>query len=273
MRIVRVMVKTGINKVRITGGEPLTRADLEQILAGISSIEGIVDVPMTTNAIGLAGRLESLCQAGLTRLNISLDSLVPEKYRRITGSDSLRDVLAGIETAVKMGIQVKINSVLIRGINDDEIDSLIDLSRDLPVSVRFIEMMPIGNYAAYNRRQVIFSDEILAARPDLIPVETGDGSVAMLFRKAGYRGTVGLISSISHQFCLSCNRLRLTSDGKLKPCLGRNMEIDMLPVVRNRSSSDEELEAIIREAIRCKPDRHTFSSGEHSARDMRAIGG
>lgn len=273
VRMVRIMVKLGINKVRITGGEPLIRMDLEQIFSGITAIDGISDVPMTTNAIGLSARLDGLCNAGLTRLNISLDSLIPEKYQKITGSDSLPEVLRGIEAAVKKGIRVKINSVLIRGINDDEVDSLIDLGKNQPVSIRFIEMMPIGKYAIYHQDRVILNKEILAGRPQLIPVKDDSGGVAEVFQKPGYLGTVGFISSLSHQFCPSCSRIRLTSDGKLKPCLGRNNETDVLPVLRDKTSTDEILESIIRDVILSKPDGHHFNNGESPARNMRATGG
>ncbi|MHC1771628.1 MAG: GTP 3',8-cyclase MoaA [Flexilinea sp.] len=197
VRMVRIMVKLGINKVRITGGEPLIRMDLEQILSGITAINGISDVPMTTNAIGLSARLNGLCDAGLTRLNISLDSLIPEKYQKITGSDSLPEVLRGIDIAVKKGVSVKINSVLIRGINDDEVDSLIDLGKNQPISIRFIEMMPIGKYAVYHQDRVILNKEILADRPGLIRLMDDSGSVAEVYQKPGYQGTVGFISSLS----------------------------------------------------------------------------
>ena len=249
VRMVRIMVKLGINKVRITGGEPLIRMDLEQILSGITAINGISDVPMTTNAIGLSARLNGLCDAGLTRLNISLDSLIPEKYQKITGSDSLPEVLRGIDIAVKKEVSVKINSVLIRGINDDEVDSLIDLGKNQPISIRFIEMMPIGKYAVYHQDRVILNKEILADRPELIPLMDDSGSVAEVYQKPGYQGTVGFISSLSHRFCPSCNRIRLTSDGKLKPCLGRNDEIDILSALRDKNSTDEILKSIIHDAI------------------------
>ncbi len=270
IRIVRILADLGITKVRITGGEPLRRKDLEQIIAGISSIKGITDIPMTTNAIGLADRISDLKKAGLSRVNISLDSLKPERYARITGSNALSEVLKGIEAGISEGMNVKINTVLMKGINDDEADDLIALGKKWPVSVRFIEMMPIGNFAASHQKETVLNTEILASHPQLIPVRNNSCGVASVYQMPGYLGTVGFISSISHRFCSSCNRIRITSDGKIKPCLGNNDETDLLPLFK---LSDERLKEMIQNAILLKPAGHHFGESVVLDRNMRETGG
>lgn len=269
IRVVRIMAGLGIQKVRLTGGEPLIRQDLEQIIAGIAAIGTIQDIPMTTNATRLAGRLDGLTAAGLTRLNISLDTLRPDRYKQITGSDALSTVLEGIEAALDKGLNVKINAVLVRGLNDDEVDDLIALGKNKNLSIRFIEMMPIGNYAEHHVSERILNTELLASHPMLKAIGKDSGGVAEVYRMPGYIGTVGFISALSHQFCSSCNRIRLTCDGKIKPCLGNNGETDILPILRGGG----DLEACIRDAIFHKPAGHHFQNPEGLARDMRATGG
>lgn len=270
IRVVRTMAGLGINKVRITGGEPLQRTDLEEIISGISSIGSVHDIPMTTNAIGLTKRIHELCEAGLTRLNISLDTLSPEKYAKITGCDALEDVLESIDYALDLGINVKVNAVLIKGLNDNEVDDLIALGKDRKISVRFIEMMPIGLYAEHNRDKAVYNTEILSRHHELIPMGYESGGVSEVYQMPGYVGTVGLISSVSHAFCSSCNRIRLTSDGKIKPCLGNNGEFDIVPALRD---GEGDLETIIYDGIYGKPRGHNFGNETGLTRNMRATGG
>jgi cyclic pyranopterin phosphate synthase len=268
--IVREMAKLGISKVRITGGEPLMRQDLETLIAGISSIDGIQDIPMTTNGVGLAQRLPGLLAAKLTRINFSLDSLNPSRYHKITGRDTFHSTWEAITTALSMGVNIKINAVLMRGINDDEIDDFIALARDYPLEFRFIELMPIGRFGENNQDKVVKGDEILAARPYLKPVGIGAGGVASLYAGDGFKGKIGLISPVSHAFCLDCNRVRLTSDGHLKMCLGNNGEADLLSVLRNEP---HKLSQLIRDTIYHKPHGHEFQGNFISARSMQRIGG
>lgn len=272
-RIVRAFVQLGIRKVRITGGEPLVRSDIVTIVQNISALGSVEDIPMTTNGILLPGCVKQLKEAGLTRLNISLDTLRPDRFEKITGFDRLDDVLQGVKLALENHIPIKINAVLVRGINDGEIDDLIGLTRDMPIHVRFIELMPIGAFGENNKDKVVTGDEILIRRPDLIPLpERESGGVARMFYVKGYLGKVGLISPMSHQFCHDCNRMRVTSDGKLRPCLGNNGAVDLLPIVRE--GSDEQLLEAIEKAIYQKPKGHHFLEGEfQSDRNMNRIGG
>ena len=270
LAIVREMANIGIRKVRITGGEPLVRKDLEQIVAGIAATPGIDDIPMTTNGIGLAPRLRNLLRAGITRLNISLDSLRADRYAEITKYGSFEDVWAGIEEAIALGVNLKINVVLIRGVNDDEISDFIAIAKEKPVEVRFIELMPIGKYGQDNRDKVVAGVEILAAHPYLRQVGVGSSGVAELYTGDGFAGKVGLIRPVSHSFCDQCNRVRVTSDGKLKLCLGDNGEVDLMGVLH---SEPEKLGDVIRQAVYNKPNGHHFEDEYCSLRNMRQIGG
>lgn len=272
-RVVRAFVTLGIRKVRITGGEPLVRSDIVTIVQNISRMKQVQDIPMTTNGILLPGCIKQLKEAGLTRLNISLDTLRPDRFERITGFDRLNDVMRGLELALEYHIPVKINSVLVRGLNDDEIDDLIGLTKEMPIHVRFIELMPIGQFGQSNKDKVITGDEILQKRQDLIPLHRREsGGVAKMFYIQGHVGKVGLISPMSHQFCHDCNRMRVTSDGKLRPCLGDNGAVDLLPILRD--GSDEQLLEVIQRAIYEKPRGHHFLEGEfQSDRNMNRIGG
>jgi cyclic pyranopterin phosphate synthase len=225
---------------------------------------------MTTNGIGLAERLPGLLDAKLTRINFSLDTLKPGRYLRITGQDALDSVWEGVRAALGMGVHVKINAVLMKGINDDEIDDFIALAKDYPLEFRFIELMPIGQYGENHRRQIVKGDDILASRPYLKPAGAGAGGVARLYSAPGFKGKVGLISPVSHAFCSDCNRVRLTCDGRLKMCLGNNGEADLMPVLRG---NPHQLNSFIRDTIYRKPRGHQFQESFTSVRGMRQIGG
>jgi len=268
-RVVAVMASLGIRKIRVTGGEPLLRRDIVDIVRGVAKIPGIDEVPLTTNGIGLAKMIGPLKEAGLSRLNISLDSVNRETYRDITGKDKLDSVLLGIRVSIEMGVGVKVNCVLVRGINDGEIDDLVALAKDMPISVRFIELMPIGRFGEDNHDKVVRGDEILAKYPQLFPDGKDSGGVASVYRLPGHVGTLGLISPVTHKFCNECNRVRLTCDGRIKPCLGDNGEVDLLSVLRGGG----DLEGVIRQAIYNKPEGHNFSRGFSSKRSMGDIGG
>lgn len=271
-KIVGSMAKVGIRKVRITGGEPLTRTDVCEIIGRISKIRGIQDISMTTNGIQLDRMADKLKSAGLKRLNISLDSLDEDRFKHITGGGRLKDTLNGIEKALALGLNpVKINTVLIKGVNDDEIDDFIQLTRDRPLEVRFIELMPIGRFGEQNSDKIVYNSDIIRARPELIFSEDSlGGQPARYYSIAGYKGEIGFISPVSHKFCNSCNRIRLTCDGKIKPCLGNNGEVDITEVLRQ---NPDRLDALIKKIIYEKPEGHNFGSNFSSVRNMSMIGG
>lgn len=270
IEIARAFAALGGRKLRLTGGEPLLRADLEEIISGISAIGAYGDIAMTTNGRGLPDRIMNLKKAGLVRVNISLDSLKTEKYAALTGGGKLCEALSAIDAALEYGmLPVKINMVVIRGENDGEVDNIIALAKDRPLDVRFIELMPIGAYGeVYERR--IPNDEIIAARPYLKPLPQNPAQPSLDYTIEGYKGKIGFISAVSHKFCSGCNRVRVTSDGRLKPCLGNNLEIPLLPALRRGEAA---LENAMREAIFSKSAGHDFQNDYKSTRAMRRIGG
>ncbi|GHV60604.1 GTP 3',8-cyclase [Spirochaetia bacterium] len=269
-RIIGAMVSLGINKVRLTGGEPLMREDLEEVVGIFRRHRDVRDLSMTTNAQGLRSRARALKEAGLMRLNISLDSLRPDRYREITRGGDLGEVLAGIEAAADCGLgPIKLNCVTIRGKNDDEIDDFIALAREKPVDVRFIELMPMGASLPDDLR--IRSREILDARSDLHRINSAYyGEPAETYTGTAYKGTVGFISPISRRFCKECNRIRVTGDGKLRPCLGDNTERDLREALLR---GDGALRALIEDTVFHKPEGHHFKEGFVSQKTMNRIGG
>lgn len=271
-KVVRSMVNTGIKKIRITGGEPLLRRDIYEIISRISGIDGIEDISMTTNGIKLFKMVDELKAAGLGRLNISLDSLRPEKFKFITGGGDLKKTMDGIDRALDLGMTpVKINTVLIKGINDDEIDDLIELTKERPIEVRFIELMPMGSFGENNRDKIVHNDDLIAARSDLQYLERTDkGSPAVYYQMHGYTGKIGFISPMTHQFCSDCNRIRLTSDGKIRLCLGNNGEVSIREALNLKP---ENFNQIISQIIMDKPLGHYFGEGFSSSRKMNMIGG
>lgn len=271
LRIVRAMVRLGVTKVRLTGGEPMLRRDLLEIISGIRAIEGVEEITMTTNAQHLPGMSGQLRQAGLDRLNISVDSLRPERYEAMTGGGSLERVLTGIREALAAGFSpIKLNAVLLRGTNDDEVDDFFALTKDQAIYVRFIEYMPLGAEDHANLR--VTGDEILRAHAALVPAEPMyEGQPSRDYRLPGYVGRVGLINPVSHRFCGSCNRVRVMSDGMLRPCLGQNMEVSLKDALE--SGDDELLLETIRSAIWQKPKAHAFDEPFVSDKTMSRIGG
>lgn len=270
--IIMCMVNNGINRVRITGGEPLTRLDVCDIIKAVSKLPGIKDLSMTTNGIHLATMAKDLKKAGLMRLNISLDSLKGDKFKHITGGGRLEDVLKGIDEALKVGLTpIKINTVLIKGINDDEIDDFINLAKYDPIEVRFIELMPVGKFGDQNRDKIVYNTDIIASHPQLVLCEdNNENGPSQDYLMEGYKGKIGFISPMSHEFCGSCNRIRLTCDGKIKPCLGNNGEVDAIGILRN---NPEKLEELVKRVIYEKPEGHNFSKKFESDRSMNLIGG
>lgn len=259
-----------ITKLRITGGEPLVKKNIVSICRRAAAVEGISEVCLTTNGVLLEQLANPLREAGVSRLNISLDTLNAEKYTYITRTGQLRDALRGIETALDVGYdKIKINAVLIGGFNDGEIRDLAELTCKYPVDMRFIEMMPMYDSGDFSASSYIPYTRVLAELPELQTV-TQDGGVAKLYRLPGAQGNVGLISPVSAHFCGECNRIRLTADGKIKPCLHSGDEYSLKGLER------EAMKAVLREAIWNKPSWHGEMDAEHrsqAGRNMNEIGG
>ena len=271
LRITRAFASIGVNKVRLTGGEPMLRRDLLEIISGIRAIDGINEIVMTTNGQHLPGMSETLRAAGLNRLNISLDSLQRARYAEITGGGSLERVMTGIREALAAGFApLKLNVVLLRGVNSDEIADFIALTKDQPIHVRFIEYMPLGEADQAGLR--ITGDEILAQFPAMIPVEPDyAGQPARDYQLPGSIGRVGLINPMSHRFCAACNRVRVMSDGMLRPCLGSNEEYSLKEALEQ--ADDTALLRVINNAIAQKPETHCFDENFFAEKNMSRIGG
>lgn len=276
LRLAALFAQCGIDTVRITGGEPLVRRGVEQLTAGLKAIPGIRRVALTTNGVLLAQKLPALLAAGLDSVNISLDTLHPETFRRITGKDELAAVQNGIRAALASGIPVKLNCVPQAGVNEGEMETIAALAQEYPLQVRFIEMMPIGCGAGL---PCLSGPELLArlARrwPQLRPVSGaafGDGP-AVYYTAPGWQGSVGFIAAVHGKFCGSCNRVRLTSQGFLRPCLASETGTDLRALLRG-GASDEQLLQAIREAVFEKPREHHFEDRSMPAtRGMYQIGG
>ena len=270
VRIVYACADLGINRVRLTGGEPLLRRDIVQIVTGIRANSKIRDISLTTNAQMLAEYAAGLKQAGLDRVNISLDSLKPDVFHQMTGGD-LEKVKAGINASIEAGLNpIKINVVLVRGWNDLEVDDFIALTKDHALDVRFIEYMPIGE-GSQSENLRVDNSKILQEHPSLLPVPPRNpGQPSRDYQIPGYKGRVGFISPISHQFCADCNRIRVMSDGTLRTCLGQEQEISLVQAL---ADGDEALKEKIKIAVLTKSAGHNFRTAHLNARGMSKIGG
>lgn len=284
-RLVAIAAKHGIKSVRLTGGEPLVRKGVEDLVASLTTIEGIENISMTTNGVLLPKMAEDLKRAGLNRVNISLDTLDADQFREITRVGRLEDTLAGIDAALEVGFSpVKVNAVTVRRLDQDLL-GFAKLSIDRPLHVRFIEYMPIGQDAAsglagWGKEDVIPSKELLerinaeAMAEGMEPLAPADKNPlgwgpAKYMAFPGAQGTVGFISPLSRHFCSECNRLRLTADGKIRPCLFSDEEYDVREALR--TGDDARVAAVLMEALGAKPDEHHDKVG--TERNMSAIGG
>lgn len=278
IRLVKIFSELGVKKVRITGGEPLVRKNLPFLIANINKIEGIKDIALTTNGIYLLEKIVDLVHAGLKRVNISLDTLKPQRFEMITKVSGLKKVLEGIEKSLELGLNpVKINVVLIRGINDDEIIDFVKFAEKRPLHVRFIEYMPWGNVQSWGMDKVVTTQETMMIIEktfgSLTPIGSSSGGPSVNYRIEGIKGTIGFINPVSSHFCHSCNRIRLTADGKLRLCLFSNKEVDVKAVLRT-SKDDEKLKQFLQQSIALKPEGRDLS--EHiktHKREMNQIGG
>lgn len=270
-KLVREFVHAGIQKIRLTGGEPLVRSDIVEVVQRIGSVEGLKDFAMTTNGMYLKNIAPDLKKSGLKRVNISIDSLDEKKYEKITGGGNLKEVSAGIASAIEAGLlPVKLNVVLMKGVNDHEAGDFIELTRKNPIELRFIELMPAGQVVNWAREKFISVQAVLQAFPELIPDVNGESnSTAFFYRLSGAKGRIGFISAVSGKFCPDCSRLRLTADGKLKPCLHSNVEIDIKKPLREGG----DLKTVIFEAVKKKPLSHQLDSNIFVGRNMVNIGG
>jgi len=267
---VRAAARLGIRKIRITGGEPLVKKNIVSICRQTAAVDGIEDIGITTNGILLPQLAADLKNAGVKRVNLSLDTLNPEKYAHITRIGQIEDSLAGLHAALDAGFEkVKINAVLIGGFNDDEIADLAQLTRKYPVDMRFIEMMPMYDSGDFTEESFIPASRVLEVLPEAVPVPN-DGGVAKLYHLPGAQGNVGLIRPVSAHFCNECNRIRLTADGKIKTCLHCEDEYSI------KGMNLEEMTAQMRQAILAKPEWHGVLSHDHrshAGRNMNQIGG
>lgn len=258
----RIAVDAGVKKIRLTGGEPLVRKNVPRLIGMIRTITGIEDLSMTTNGILLEENAQHLADAGLTRVNISLDSLVAEKYRAITRGGSIASVFRGIEAAEKAGFApIKINMVPIRGLNDDEIQDFACLTMTSPYQVRFIEYMPFGLKEMWKPERFLSAEQIRSIVEEmepLVPANVTKSGPARYYTLKGAEGLIGFISPLSNHFCHECNRLRLTAEGKLRPCLFSENEIDLSPALR--SGDADEVRRLIELSVAMKPEQHALQA-------------
>ena len=279
LRLATLFAQCGIDTVRVTGGEPLVRKNVAQLVAGLKATPGIRRVTLTTNAVLLAEQLPALLDAGLDSVNISLDTLCPEVFRQITARDDFAAVQAGLQAALESGLPVKLNCVPQAGVNEGELEALAALAKDNAMQVRVIEMMPIG----YGAAMPCISGPELRARfarrwPELAPLSAaqehalGDGP-AVYYTVPGWQGSIGFIAAVHGKFCASCSRVRLTSQGFLRPCLASETGCDLRALLRS-GADDAQLLAAIRETIWAKPREHHFNDSSMPAtRGMYRIGG
>ncbi|RLC29710.1 MAG: GTP 3',8-cyclase MoaA [Deltaproteobacteria bacterium] len=279
LRLVRLCVRQGIRKVRLTGGEPLVRKGFIHFLKRLSRIKGLGEITLTTNGVLLKNFAADIRSCGICRINVSLDSLRPERFLRITGRDCYRQVWEGLDEAERVGFDpIKINVVAIKGVNDDEILDFANLALEKPYHIRFIELMPVGEQNAWRPERFLSIDEIyqeIQSVRDLIPIESGpDDGPAQRFRIKGGQGEIGLIGALSHHFCSVCNRLRLTPEGHLRGCLFSEQEMDLKTPLR-QGKNDDHILRLIELAIKNKPKNHGLIEygPRKCVRQMHSIGG
>jgi GTP 3',8-cyclase len=278
LRVVRLAVSLGMNKLRLTGGEPLVRRGILEFIQQLFLLDGLNEVRLTTNGVLLAEYAEKLYGAGVRHLNVSLDTLEREKFSRITGKDYFASVWRGLFAAKRLGFRIKVNVVAMRGVNDDEFIDFARLAVEQPFQIRFIEFMPVGEKSTWEKKQFISSEEIKGMISQVGTLEPfvkshGEGPARMykLHTHSGKTGAVGFISPISHHFCDQCNRLRLTSEGKLRACLLNDQETDLKLLLRT-GASDGEIIASIRQTIIDKPQGHHLLS-DVSLRERQSCSG
>ncbi|MDT8895193.1 GTP 3',8-cyclase MoaA [Halomonas sp. I1] len=263
--VARAFTELGVEKIRLTGGEPLVRRDIDRLVTDVGALPGLKDFAMTTNGAGLGKYASRLREGGLQRLNISIDSLDPERFRRLTRTGDLNKVIDGMRAAREAGFErIKLNAVILKGRNDDEVTSLVDFARREGVDISFIEEMPLGDVSDHSRAETYCSsDEVQALieqKYDLIPTTETTPGPSRYFRMPDSESRVGFISPHSHNFCSSCNRVRVTVEGRLLLCLGNEHSVDLRAVLRRHPGNIDELKKAIVAAMPLKPERHHFTT-------------
>lgn len=262
--LARAFVELGVEKIRLTGGEPLVRRDIGKLVDEIGALEGLKDFSMTTNGAGLARHAAQLKAAGMSRLNISLDSLDPERFKALTRTGDLNKVIAGIRAAREEGFRIKLNAVVLKGRNDHEVVPLVEFARQEGLDISFIEEMPLGQVSDHGRDETFCSSDDVQARIEtrypLIPTLEDSLGPARYFRMADSESRVGFISPHSHNFCSTCNRVRVTVEGRLLLCLGNEHSLDLRDIMRRYPGDIEPLKAAIIDAMHLKPERHHFTT-------------
>ncbi|MBR9772587.1 MULTISPECIES: GTP 3',8-cyclase MoaA [unclassified Halomonas] len=264
-QVAQAFTELGVEKIRLTGGEPLVRRNIEQLVSSIGALPGLRDFAMTTNGAGLRRHAEALRQGGMKRLNISLDSLDPERFRRLTRTGDLDKVLDGISAARQAGFErIKLNAVVLKGRNEDEVLDLVEFSRAEGLDISFIEEMPLGDVSDHSRAETYCSsDEVrerIEQRYPLMATTEATAGPSRYYRMEDSETRVGFISPHSHNFCASCNRVRVTVEGRLLLCLGNEHSVDLRAVLRRYPGDTEKLKAAIVEAMPLKPERHHFTT-------------
>ena len=278
-RVAQIVSRMGINRLRLTGGEPLMRKNLPVLIKMLNEVDGIDDIAMTTNAYFLKDQAQSLKDAGLKRLNVSLDALDPEKFRDVNRRDCLQSVLDGLDTARKVGFKsIKINAVAVRNFSETEIMSLIEMGRSDGFEIRFIEFMPLDSDKVWERDKVLFGHEIvnmIKENYDLVPIDNSlEIGPASEYNFADGKGKIGIITAVSKPFCDHCNRIRMTADGKLRTCLFSTKETNLKELIRS-GATDETIIETLKQAVLVKEPGHKINLDdfERPTRAMHAIGG
>ena len=278
-RVAQIVSRMGINRLRLTGGEPLMRKNLPVLIKMLNEVDGIDDIAMTTNAYFLKDQAQSLKDAGLKRLNVSLDALDPEKFRDVNRRDCLQSVLDGLDTARKVGFKsIKINAVAVRNFSETEIMSLIEMGRSDGFEIRFIEFMPLDSDKVWERDKVLFGHEIVNMIKDnyeLVPIDNSlEIGPASEYNFADGKGKIGIITAVSNPFCDHCNRIRMTADGKLRTCLFSTEETNLKELIRS-GATDQTITETIKQAVLVKEPGHKINLDdfERPTRAMHAIGG
>lgn len=278
-RLVGLFARMGVERVRLTGGEPLLRRDVVPLAAALAALPGLRDLSLSTNALLLERNAAPLAAAGVRRLNISLDSLHADRFREITGGGDLAAVLRGIEAARTAGMApLKLNMVALGGINDDEVETMAEFAQSRGLELRFIETMPVGDQGAWSMQHHYSAEQIMVRLQrhygtDLLPLREGAGGPARMYRIGAGGPCIGIISAVSRHFCASCNRVRLTADGDLVLCLGNEHSVSLREPLR-AGMDDDALCTLIRAAIMRKPERHDFNAPQVAPlRPMYALGG
>jgi cyclic pyranopterin phosphate synthase len=277
IRFVKICAELGVSKIRLTGGEPLTRRGISHLIEEINKIQGIEDISLTTNGVLLGKNIKELMEAGLRRVNISLDTLKKDKFAYITGVDAFTDVIRSIKKAHYSGLNpIKINSVIIKGFNDDEILDFAKLSIRYNHHMRFIEYMPFGDSGMWDRSKIVTSGEIEARIREVYVLESSannERGPAKMFNIKGAAGKIGFISPVSSHICSECNRIRLTSNGKIRPCLFSDVGYDVKKLLRE-GKSDEEIKSFIINIVKVKPERKDeMGQIKKCQRSLQHIGG